>query len=118
MKEAFEKIKERLEEKAKETSRRWIPQNEGDSKFFSGMVEGLLAAQKIVSEVEAEYGNGCDKKLYRITLEGCDDETIFDMDLTESEYHFISRVSEIANKTSYYGCMPRLYVELCNPTND
>lgn len=60
MKEAFEKIKERLEAKGKETSRRWIP-NEGNDKefsFFVGMVEGILLAQKIVSEVEKEYGNG------------------------------------------------------------
>jgi hypothetical protein len=60
MKEAFDLIKERLEAKGKETSRRWI-QNECDDKefsFFVGMVEGLLLARKIVSEVEAEYGNG------------------------------------------------------------
>jgi len=62
MKEAFEKIKERLEEKAekKEISRRHILRTEGDSKdycYFNGMVEGLLEAQRIVSEVEAEYIN-------------------------------------------------------------
>ena len=57
MKEAFELIKERLDAKAKETSRRWTPQNDGDSKFFVGIVEGLVSAYKIVSEVEAEYIN-------------------------------------------------------------
>ena len=50
-------------------------------------------------------------KEYEITLNGCDDDTIFSMELTQQEYEFLLRVSELANKTSTYGCMPRLYVE-------
>lgn len=45
-----------------------------------------------------------------IKLEGCDDDTIFAMQLNKSEFALLRRVSEKANKTSTYGCMPRLYV--------
>ena len=51
------------------------------------------------------------KKTYVITLEGCDDETVFKMDLTESETILLEKVAAKANGTSTYGCMPRMYVE-------
>ena len=51
------------------------------------------------------------KKTYVITLEGCDDETVFKMDLTEGEAILLEKVAAKANKTSTYGCMPRMYIE-------
>lgn len=51
------------------------------------------------------------KKTYVITLEGCDDETVFKMDLTEGEAILLEKVAAKANETSTYGCMPRMYVE-------
>ena len=51
------------------------------------------------------------KKTYIITLEGCDDETVFKMDLTEGEAVLLEKVAAKANETSTYGCMPRMYVE-------
>ena len=51
------------------------------------------------------------KKTYVITLEGCDDETVFKMDLTESEAILLEKVAAKANETSTYGCMPRMYIE-------
>lgn len=51
------------------------------------------------------------KKTYVITLEGCDDETAFKMDLTEREAILLENVAAKANETSTYGCMPRMYVE-------
>ena len=53
------------------------------------------------------------KKTYVITLEGCDDETVFKMDLTEREAILLEKVAAKANETSTYGCMPRMYVEEC-----
>ena len=64
-------------------------------------------AIQIVQEVAKEYG---EKKLYSINLEGCDDETIFDIELTLQEYSLLERISKLANETSTYGCMPRMYV--------
>ena len=52
-----------------------------------------------------------DKKTYTITLEGCDDETVFKMDLTEGEVILLEKVAAKANETSTYGCMPKMYVE-------
>ena len=51
------------------------------------------------------------KKTYVITLEGCDDETVFKMDLTEREAILLEKVATKANETSTYCCMPRMYVE-------
>ena len=53
------------------------------------------------------------KKTYIITLAGCDDETVFKMDLTEGEAILLEKVAAKANETSTYGCMPRMYVEEC-----
>ena len=50
------------------------------------------------------------RKTYVITLEGCDDETVFKMDLTEGEVILLEKVAAKANETSTYGCMPRMYV--------
>lgn len=118
MKEAFEKIRKKLDEESV------IRAN--SEKFYSEPQNGehvdcvvlLKDALSIVSEVEAEYGNGCEKQTYEIRLNGCDDDTTFKMDLTESEYQFLLRVSELANKTSTYGCMPRLYVREHTTTTD
>lgn len=52
------------------------------------------------------------KKTYIITLEGCDDETVFEMDLTEEEKILLENVATKANETSTYGCMPRMYVKV------
>ena len=51
------------------------------------------------------------KKTYVITLEGCDDETVFKIELTEGEAILLEKVAAKANETSTYGCMPRMYVE-------
>ena len=52
------------------------------------------------------------KKTYIITLEGCDDETVFEMDLTEEEKILLQNVAAKANETSTYGCMPTMYIQV------
>lgn len=52
------------------------------------------------------------KKTYIITLEGCDDKTVFEMDLTEEETILLQNVATKANETSTYNCMPRMYVQV------
>lgn len=51
------------------------------------------------------------KHTYEIQLSGCDDATVFYMDLTDSEYNLLKKVAEKANETSTYMCMPRMFVE-------
>lgn len=51
------------------------------------------------------------KQKHIIALNGCDADTVFEMELTEEEYKFLLRVSEKANETSYYTCMPRMYID-------
>ena len=51
------------------------------------------------------------KKVYQISLVGCDDETVFKMELTDEEYKLLKKVSGKANAISTYDCMPRMYVE-------
>lgn len=101
MKEFIDKLMEMLGEEHERCINRY------------GIVGGNVPAMEvkkcmeIVNELAEEYGK---KNTYEITLEGCDDCTIFTMDLTIQEYEFLVSVSELANKTSFYGCMPRMYV--------
>lgn len=63
---------------------------------------------EIVNELAEEYNK---KQEHEVWLNGCDDDTIFTMEMTNNEYEFLKRVSELANETSTYGCMPRLYLD-------
>lgn len=65
-------------------------------------------AISIVNELAEEYNK---KQEHEVWLNGCDDDTIFTMEMTNSEYEFLKRVSELANETSTYGCMPRLFLD-------
>ena len=51
------------------------------------------------------------RKKYEISLVGCDDETVFEMELTEEELNLLTRVSELSKETSEYRCMPKMYIE-------
>jgi len=48
---------------------------------------------------------------YTIGLHGCDAETIFDIDLTNTEKAVLDRVAELAKNTSTYACMPTMTIE-------
>ena len=50
------------------------------------------------------------KKIYRITLTGCDDETEFLMELREEEASLLDRVSAISKVESTSRCMPDLEI--------
>ena len=54
---------------------------------------------------------GIYEKVYQISLVGCDDETVFKMELTDEEYKLLKKVGDKANATATYNCMPRMYVE-------
>ena len=86
---------------------RELPHGKYTDDYGKGFSAGINAAISIVQEVAKEYG---EKKLYSIDLEGCDDDTSFEMELTTQEYGLLERVSKLANETSTYGCMPRMYV--------
>ncbi len=51
------------------------------------------------------------KKLYDITLDGCDDTTYFNMSLDEEEYKLVKKIEKISKHTSTYGCMPTLTID-------
>ena len=55
------------------------------------------------------------KKVYKITLQGCDDYTEFIMNLSEEESDVIYRLSTLSKMYSTYGCQPVLKIE---PTNN
>ena len=48
------------------------------------------------------------KKLYEISLHGCDDSTVFTIELVneEVEVELIKRLSKLSQETSTYCCMP------------
>jgi len=49
--------------------------------------------------------------IYEIRIRGCDDETIFTIELTEQEKILIDRISELSILTSNYQCMPKMYIK-------
>ena len=51
------------------------------------------------------------KNTYTISLVGCDDQTDFEMELTDEEHSLLKKVADKANETSTYDCMPRMYIE-------
>lgn len=64
--------------------------------------------------VDGEFEILNDKKLRGVELEGCDDVTPFNMEMTDEEFEFLQRVSKLSKEKSRYGCMPTLTVSV-NP---
>ena len=48
--------------------------------------------------------------LYEIIVDGCDDSTSIELELTESEFTLVEGIAHLITKASTYGCMPRMYV--------
>ena len=99
MKEFIDKLIERLREES------YFARPRG---METETVVEIGTAISIVNELAEEYNK---KQEHEVWLNGCDDDTIFTMEMTNNEYEFLKRVSELANETSTYGCMPRLYLD-------
>ena len=54
---------------------------------------------------------------WNVGLHGCDDSTIFEMDLTDEEVETLRKVAAKAEETSTYGCMPTMTVEEVSSPN-
>jgi len=48
---------------------------------------------------------------YEIKLSGCDDHTVFVMDLTGTEAALLQRVAALSRETSNYSCEPTMTVD-------
>lgn len=48
---------------------------------------------------------------HRITVSGCDDQTEFDMALTDNEARLLADVSQRSKEASEYGCQPTIEIE-------
>ena len=46
--------------------------------------------------------------LVEISVDGCDDSTIVTMEMSNDEYNFLQKLTELVNKTSSHGCMPTI----------
>lgn len=53
------------------------------------------------------------KETFRITLviKGCDDRTHIGLELTQSELDFLTKLCQLSEQESTYGCQPRLGIE-------
>ena len=47
---------------------------------------------------------------YLITLNGCDDTTYCELELSDKELEFLIRISKEINKWSSYGCQPTISI--------
>ena len=48
---------------------------------------------------------------YRINISGCDDETIWEEELSEQEAELLMRIASRSGQVSTYGCMPTLIIK-------
>jgi len=51
-------------------------------------------------------------KTYLIWLSGCDDETEFEMELTDEQYQLITILCDKSKTVSTYHCMPTMSIKL------
>ena len=49
---------------------------------------------------------------YKIRVDGCDDRTEFNMELTDDEAKTVQRLIDLCCKTSEYGCQPTMFMEV------
>jgi hypothetical protein len=50
-------------------------------------------------------------KRYEISLNGCDDITRFNIELTEEEFNLINRIRDLSHEHSSYSCMPTMEIK-------
>jgi len=50
-------------------------------------------------------------KRYKILLRGCDDSTIFEVELNHAGFEIVEQLSKKSYEVSTYGCMPILDIE-------
>lgn len=48
---------------------------------------------------------------YKITLNGCDDSTTIEMELTAVEMELVNRICVAVENESEYGCQPTMAIE-------
>ena len=51
------------------------------------------------------------KKMYEISVHGCDDSTTIKQELTLEEYELLKEIAEKVTNASTYGCMPTMGIE-------
>lgn len=69
----------------------------------------LTPSKEMIKKYRGAY---IGEKTYMVSLDGCDDTTMFKMDLTEEEFNLIERLSIRSLDVSYYNCMPVLKIWL------
>lgn len=73
--------------------------------MWSKAIEVLKEELELTGDVLVEVEQ---MKRYEISVDGCDDSTIVEMELNELELEFLKRFSKLVNETSTYGCMPTI----------
>ena len=50
-------------------------------------------------------------KTYKISVDGCDDSTEIEMELTGAEWALVKWIAQKITEASTYGCMPTMEIE-------
>ena len=58
------------------------------------------------------------KNKYYIELRGCDDTTLFVMELDENEVNLLQTVAKKSREVSSYSCMPRMFLKPLDECDD
>jgi hypothetical protein len=78
----------------------------------SAIKELLLQVDRLDQKLEEmEIAKTMGVKTYTISLKGCDDTTRFSIDLLDSEYKLVQKLSELSKKTGTSQCMPKLEIQ-------
>ena len=48
---------------------------------------------------------------YLISVDGCDDSTEIEVDLTPTQFKLLERIAEQVSEKANYGCMPSMSIE-------
>ena len=51
---------------------------------------------------------------YLIRIDGCDDSTLFFIELDDKEAAAVHKIALLSKETSVYSCMPILEIHTCN----
>jgi hypothetical protein len=81
--------------------------------FYHNKKIDMLGAAKIlykpktpILEVKKEV-----KNMYKITVEGCDAETVIKKELTDKQFYLVNEIACEITKKSTYDCMPRMNIK-------
>lgn len=78
-----------------------------------GFLAGVKWAHQNPKQKCCESAGGINKEKILVKISGCDDSTLFEIDMSPKEKEFFELLSKLSNETSTYCCMPTIEIADC-----